>query len=89
MRRIYDLHPYGDSGWSWEENDGHEYRTDAHGYGLWHLAPTASVWFPEGAIVYEWKQIAGTGQYRLPMQKDKARAKIYRDIMQRVKEQSL
>ena len=86
MRRIYNLCPYGDSGWSWEENDGHEYRTDPYGHGLWHLAPLNSAWFRNGAIVYEWKQEADQGSYFLPIQKAKAYAIIYKNVMRRAME---
>lgn len=74
MKKIKNLEPYGNYGWTWKELDPimekyRLYRTDKDGEGLW-------IWDPRKK---DWKQVLGYTQFELKDDYHKAYSKIYRE----------
>ena len=69
----FNMQRYGDAGWKFRAEDAlgtlRDYRTNRDGEGLWVLQENG----------WEWKQVSGTSQYRLPSSEEEARAQIERE----------
>ena len=72
---ITKLSQHGSAGWQWEV-DGKPMRTDRMGNGLWHVGSYAG----RHAANYQDKQVQGTSQFSLPLNKAAARAQLYREF---------
>lgn len=81
---VVNLEQFGHNGWEWDITDGEDvnsYRTNYFGEGLWQYLPSnVSSRNPDGSYspVYEYRQILGTGQFRLSSNRVAARKAIRR-----------
>ncbi len=73
-----EMQRYGDHGWSWTEGEC-DYRTNSWGDGLWQFALDGGVDIARDGTRTSsraWKQIVGTCDYSLPIDRTRALRRI-------------